>query len=76
MEDEEGIGEIDFTWFYIVGVKNLNLSYKQVGRLTLRLFNKLHQQYKNLFDLEMHLYKSGTSYAQLKAKAQQNQFWF
>ena len=46
------------------------------GRLTLREFNKYYQHYKDNFDLELRLYKSNTTYAELKSKELQAEEWF
>ena len=67
---------IDFTFFYFIGITKLNLSEKRVGRLTFRLFNKLYQHYKNVFDLEMRLKNRDMTYRELYAKSQQEDEWF
>jgi len=67
---------MDFTWYYFIGKTKLNLSFKETGRLTLRLFNKLYKHYKNDFDLENYLRNQKITYKELKAKSQQSEFWF
>lgn len=67
---------VDFTWFYFIGRTKLNLSFKEVGRLTLRTFNKLYQCYKNDFDMEMMLKKSNTTYQDLEKKQIEDEEWF
>lgn len=67
---------IDFTFFYFIGITKLNLSEKRVGRLTFRLFNKLYQHYKNVFDLEMRLKNRDMTYKELYARTQQEDEWF
>lgn len=67
---------MDFTWYYFIGKTKLNLSFKETGRLTLRLFNKLYKHYKNDFDLENYLRNQKTTYKELKVKSQQSEFWF
>lgn len=52
------------------------MSFKETGRLTLRMFNKLYQNYKDTFDLELRLYKSNMTYAELKNKMQKSDEWF
>ena len=48
----------------------------EVGRLTLREFNKEYQIYKDDFDLELMLRLTRTTYAQAKEKARQAEEWF
>ena len=67
---------IDFTFFYFIGITKLNLSEKRVGRLTFRLFNKLYQHYKDVFDLEMRLKNRDMTYKELYARSQQEDEWF
>lgn len=68
---------IDFTWFYFIGRTRLGLSFHEVGRLSLNLFMRLYKHYKDTFDIELALRKSGTTYAQAEAKAyQQETSWF
>lgn len=67
---------IDFSWFYFIGRNKLGFTYKEVGRLTLRTFNRLYQCYKNDFDLEMLLNKSSTTYAEYEKKQIENEEWF
>ena len=54
----------------------LNLSFKETGRLTLYMFNKLYEHYKTNFDIEMRLYKSNTTYSEAFIKAQEDEEWF
>ena len=63
-------------WFYFIGRNKLGLSFKEVGRITLRKFNQLYQCYKDNFDLEMRLKTSDTTYAELKKKSIENEEWF
>lgn len=68
---------IDFTWFYFIGRTRLGLSFREVGRLTLNLFLKLYKHYKDTFDIELALTKSGTTYAEAERKAyKQETSWF
>ena len=46
------------------------------GRLTLRLFLKLYQYYKDDFDKEMLMKASNTTYKALKEKAEESDKWF
>lgn len=67
---------MDFSWFYFIGRTKLGFTYKEVGRLTLRTFNKLYQCYKNDFDLEMRLKASNVTYKELEEKQIENEEWF
>ena len=67
---------IDFSWFYFIGINKLNLTEKRIGRLTLRLFNKLYKHYKNDFDLEMRLKKANMTYEEAYYKTNQDDRWF
>lgn len=67
---------IDFTWFYFIGRNKLGLTFKEVGRLTLRTFNKLYQHYKNDFDKELMLNKSRTTYQKYEEEQIENEEWF
>lgn len=67
---------MDFSWFWFVGKAKLNLSFKETGRLTLRMFGKLYQHYKDDHDLEMRLWKTDKTYADAHRKAQQDEEWF
>lgn len=74
-EDEEQ-EPIDFSWIYFIGMAKLNLSIKEIGRLTMKMFLKLYRQYKDTFDLEMRLRLSNTTYAELEAKIDKSEEWF
>lgn len=43
--------------------------------MTLTLFNKLHQHYKDTFDMEMRLAKANMTYEELRTKAQKDEEW-
>jgi hypothetical protein len=47
----------------------LRLTFKETGRLTLHMFLKLYKHYKDMFDAELVLQRSGTTYAEAEAKA-------
>lgn len=72
----DGDGTIDFSWFMFIGMTKLKFTRKECGRLTLTLFNKLYQHYKDNFDLELRMYQSGTTYANLKERQRQEEEWF
>nr|DAX39500.1 MAG TPA: hypothetical protein [Caudoviricetes sp.] len=57
-------------------MNRLRFNYKEAGRLTIRQFSNYYQHYKDTFDLEMRLYNSNTTYADLKAKQLQAEEWF
>ena len=66
---------IDFTWFYFIGKKKLNLSFHETGRLTLKMFGILYKHYKDDWDLEMKLRRSETTYHQAYLQAQKDEEW-
>lgn len=70
------MGPIDFAWFYFIGRNKLGISFHDVGRMTLTLFNRLYACYKDDFDLETILRASNTTYAELYEKTQKEQEWF
>lgn len=67
---------IDFTWFYFIGKAKLNLSFKETGRLTMTMFFKLYQHYKDTFDLEMRLRNANMTYADAYDNAEKAEEWF
>lgn len=54
----------------------MNLSFKETGRLTIRLFLKLYQHYKDDWDKEMIMKASNTTYKKLKEKANESDRYF
>lgn len=75
--DEETVDPvIDFSWFYFIGVNKIGLTYHQVGRITMTLFNKLYAHYKCTFDYELLLKKTGTTYEEAWKKSQEAEEWF
>jgi len=52
------------------------LSFKETGRLTIYMFNKLYDHYKDSFDIEMRLTKANVTYAEAFNKAQADEEWF
>lgn len=66
---------IDFTWFYFIGRARLNLTDKEVGRLTLTTFNKLYKHYQDTFSTEMRLKNANMTYEEAYNKAQADQEW-
>ena len=52
------------------------MSFKETGRLTLTMFNKLYGHYKDMWSLEMRLMQSNTTYAEAYAKSQRDEEWF
>ena len=63
-------------WFYFIGKTKLGLTFKETGRLTLYVFNKLYQHYKDDFDLELRLKNNNMTYEELYNKSQNNEEWF
>lgn len=49
---------------------------KEIGRMTLTLFNKYYDHYKTTFDFELMLYKTGTTYRKAYEKTQESDKWF
>ena len=49
---------------------------REVGHLTVTTFNKFYKHYKNTWDIEMRLFKSNTTYAELYVKSQKEEEWF
>lgn len=62
-------------WFYFIGKTKLGLTFKETGRLTLYVFNKLYQHYKDNWDLEMLLFKSGKTYKNIKEEQNKDEYW-
>ena len=67
---------IDFSWFYFIGKTKLNLTFKETGKLTFKMFCKLYEHYKNNWDLEMRLWHNNVTYAEHLMKSQQDEEWF
>lgn len=67
---------MDLSWFYQIGRTKLALTTKEIGRMTLTLFNKLYDHYKQTFDFEMMLYKSGLTHTEAYNKSQESDKWF
>lgn len=76
MIHDEADPVIDFSWFYFIGKTKLNLSFKETGRLTLNMFNRLHQHYKDNWDMEMQMVAAHMTYRALYIKSQQDEEWF
>lgn len=51
------------------------MTFREVGRMTLTMFNRMYKHYKDDFDLELLLHKSGMTYEQAFTKAQQDEEW-
>lgn len=54
----------------------MELTDHQVGRLTIREFNREYQYYKDMFDYELLLKLTRKTYAQAKREARQAEEWF
>jgi len=67
---------IDFAYFYFVGAAKLNLTFKQIGRLTVRAFNRLYKHYKDNWSLEMRMTHRNMTYDELERKARENEDLF
>nr|DAE95131.1 MAG TPA: hypothetical protein [Caudoviricetes sp.] len=53
----------------------MGLSFKEVGKITLRTFNKLYQCYKDNFDLELHMKSKNLTYQMLAEKEIESEEW-
>ena len=67
---------MDFMWVRFIGTKKLNLGLKEVMRLTIGQFRALYREYQDDFDTELIMRRSGTTYAKLREKAQQDEEWW
>ena len=76
IHEEEEAKPIDFSWFYFIGKVKLRLSFKETGRLTLTMFNKLYTHYKNTWDMEMRLTKANVTYEEAWQQSQKDEEWF
>ena len=76
MIQDESDPVIDFSWFYFIGKTKLGLSFKETGRLTVTMFNKLYGHYKNNWDFEMILTHNHMTYAEAFVKSQEDAEWF
>ena len=54
----------------------LNIPYHRIGRLTYAQFDALYTEYKYIFDLEMMLTRSGTTYEKMQKQAFDEAGWF
>ena len=52
------------------------MSFKETGRMTLTMFNKLYAHYKNDWSLEMRLAKANMTYEEAYNRAQRSEEWF
>jgi hypothetical protein len=59
-----------------IGRAKLNLSEKEVWRLTIREFLNLYQAYKDQFDTELMLRLNRKTFAQAEAENLKAQEWF
>lgn len=52
------------------------MTFRETGRLTIRMFMKLYEHYKDTFDLEMRLEKANMTYREAYIKSQKDEEWF
>ena len=76
MIQDESDPVIDFSWFYFIGRAKLNLTWHETGRLTLWMFNRLYQHYKDTWDMEMMLSAAHMTYKAAYIKSQEDDEWF
>lgn len=75
-DDDDEPNIIDFSWFYFIGRTRLNLTFKETGRMTYWLFNKLYTHYKNTWDIEMRLRNANMTYSDLSVRLEKEEEWF
>lgn len=54
----------------------MGFTTKEVGRMTLTFFNRCYDNYKNEYDREMLLEKTGTTYQKAWEKSQETDKYF
>lgn len=74
--DEEEDDTIDFSYYYFIGATRLGLTFKQTGRMTMRMFNRLYKHYKNTWSIEMRLSHANMTYDELEAKVREQEDLF
>lgn len=75
-EESDEYEPIDFSWFYFIGCAKLGLSIKEVGRLTVSMFSRLYEHYKNTWSYEMRMSNKNMTYHEAFLQAQKEQEWF
>ena len=53
----------------------MGLKMKEVGHLSLTIFNRLYKNYKNEFDKELGLRRANMTYAEAYRQAQKDEEW-
>lgn len=76
MIHDESDPVVDFSWFYFIGKTKLMLSFKETGRLTITMFNRLYGHYKDTWDFEMMLTRTGTTHKDAYVRSQKSEEWF
>ena len=66
---------IDFSWFYFIGKVKLHMSFKETGRMTLTMFNKLYKHYKDDWDMEMLMRRAGMTYKKALEESIKDEEW-
>lgn len=74
-DEEEEPAILDFSWYRFIAQAKLGLSFREVGRLTLGMFNRMWQHYKDNFDLELRLRWSGVTYEALRTQTDESEEW-
>lgn len=54
----------------------MNLSFKETGKMTVRMFNKFYEHYENTWDFEMRLSKANMTHEEAFVKSQKEEEWF
>jgi len=52
------------------------MTTKEIGRMTMREFNKNYSHYKSIFDLELMMHANKTTYEKLDEQQYENELWF
>ena len=52
------------------------MSFKETGRMTLTMFNKMYRHYKDNFDVEMRLKNRDVTYSEAWIQSQRDEEWF
>lgn len=54
----------------------MGFTFKEVGRLTIRIFMKFYHNYQDNFDLEMRLRNANVTYKELYERQMKEEEWF
>jgi len=60
---------------YYIGSAKLNLTLKEVGRLTMKQFLEMYQAYKDTFDFELMLSVTRKTYESVRREQERSMNW-